>query len=239
MSQVELLRFKDDRELAEAAAEQWVLELQNLASKSNRYCVALSGGRIARRFFESVVMQAKHRALVMGSIHFFWGDERCVPPTDPESNFGVARALLLAPLGILAENIHRVRGEESPERACIEAQAELCKAATINSSGHVSLDMIFLGLGEDGHVASLFPEESEELMADGRIYRPVIASKPPPRRITFGYSTIAAAKEVWVFASGPGKENALRESLASGGQTPLARGLRLRRQLRIFTDIDA
>ena len=238
MSEIELLRFKDDRKLAETAAEQWIVQLQSLGSPCHRYCVALSGGRIARRFFESVVRQAKYHALALGWIHFFWGDERCVPPTDSESNFGVARELLLGPLGILDENIHRIRGEEPPEPASMEAQAELCKVAKFNSSGHASLEMIFLGLGEDGHVASLFPGESEELMSDARIYRPVIASKPPPRRISFGYSTIAAAKQVWVFASGPGKENALRESLAPGGQTPLARVLRLRRQIRIFTDIE-
>ena len=238
MSQVELLRFKDDRELAQSAAKQWVVQLQNLASTSNRYCVALSGGRIARRFFESVFTRAKYCDLSLGSMHFFWGDERCVPPTDSESNFAVARELLLTPMGISAENIHRIRGEDPPEPASIAAQAELCKVATINRSGHPVLEMIFLCLGEDGHVASLFPGESEELITDARIYRPVIAAKPPPRRITLGYSTIAAAKEVWVLASGSGKENALRDSLGPGGRTPLARVLQLRSQTRVFTDID-
>ena len=74
-------------------------------------------------------------------------------------------------------------------------------------------------------------------MASRVIYRPVIAAKPPPHRITLGYPAIAAALQVWVLASGPGKENALRESLSPLGHTPLARVLRSRAHTRIFTDI--
>jgi 6-phosphogluconolactonase len=74
-------------------------------------------------------------------------------------------------------------------------------------------------------------------MSSPAVYRAVTASKPPPRRITLGYAALAAAREVWVLASGAGKEAALRESLASGGRTPLARVLRERDGTRIFTDI--
>ena len=98
------------------------------------------------------------------------------------------------------------------------------------------LDLVFLGLGEDGHVASLFPEETEADRASHAIYRPVIATKPPPRRITLGYPAIAAAREVWVLASGAGKEDALRKSLA-GRETSLERVIGLRAHTRIFTDI--
>jgi 6-phosphogluconolactonase len=97
--------------------------------------------------------------------------------------------------------------------------------------------LVFLGLGENGHVASLFPEESESEMADPAVYRAVVAVKPPPRRITLGYAALAAARQVWVLASGAGKEDALRDSLAPNGRTPLARVLQRRAQTRIFTDI--
>ena len=81
------------------------------------------------------------------------------------------------------------------------------------------------------------PGESEEAISSKAVYRPVIGVKPPPRRITVGYGAIAAARQVWVLAAGAGKENALRRSLAAGGQTPLARVLKLRAHTRIFTDI--
>ena len=92
-------------------------------------------------------------------------------------------------------------------------------------------------MGEDGHVASLFPGEPEEVMRSQAVYRPVIATKPPPHRITMGYSTIAAARQVWVLASGAGKEKALREALGPGGKTPLVRVLKLRSHTKIFTDV--
>ncbi len=101
------------------------------------------------------------------------------------------------------------------------------------------LDLIFLGMGEDGHVASLFPGEPESLRADPSVYRAIANSpKPPPNRVTLGYPAIAAAREVWVLASGAGKEAALRESLQPDGQTPLAQVLQSRERTRVFTDIN-
>jgi 6-phosphogluconolactonase len=97
--------------------------------------------------------------------------------------------------------------------------------------------MIFLGMGEDGHVASLFPGETEDVINNGLVYRAVTAVKPPPRRITLGYAVLAAATEVWVVASGAGKEGALKESLSANGKTPLGRVLRSREDTKILTDI--
>ena len=97
------------------------------------------------------------------------------------------------------------------------------------------LDLVLLGMGEDGHVASLFPGEPETVMASKEVYRAVTNSpKPPPNRVTLGYPAIAAAQHVWVLVSGAGKERALRESLEPSGRTPLARVLRLRRQTTLF-----
>ena len=201
------------------------------------YCVALSGGRIAKRFCSAVANLAKTRPSLFGSVHFFWGDERCVPPTDPESNFALAQELLLRPLQVPEQQIHRIRGEERPESAAASAEAEIKQIAVLNSEGQPVLDLIFLGMGEDGHVASLFPGEPEEITRNKAIFRPVVAVKPPPNRITIGYAAIAAAKQIWVLASGAGKEAALRESLSETGKTPLARVIKLRAQTKIFTDI--
>jgi len=237
VNNVEINAFPDDCALAEAAAEQWVAEMGAAVQASTRYCVALSGGRIARRLFTALAGMAKARPQPLSSVHFFWGDERCVPPNDPESNFGMARELLLIPCKVADENIHRVRGEDEPDSAAASAESELSRIAPSAGAGQPVIDLIFLGMGEDGHVASLFPNESEDAIAASAVYRAVTASKPPPRRITLGYPAIVAAKQVWVLASGAGKADALRESLRPSGQTPLARVLGLRQVTRIFTDI--
>jgi 6-phosphogluconolactonase len=92
-------------------------------------------------------------------------------------------------------------------------------------------------MGEEGHVASLFPGEPASVTSLPALYRPVEVPKPPPNRVTLGYGAIAAARQVWVLVSGTGKEGALRQSLAPAGQTPLARVLRARAGTRIYTDV--
>lgn len=198
---------------------------------------ALSGGRIAKDFLSAVARMAKEHEQSLAHVHFFWGDERCVPPTDAESNYRIAEELLFTPLGLAHANIHRIRGEDESQRAASEAEDTLRRFTTANAGGVPVLDLVLLGMGEDGHIASLFPGEAADTMSSTAVYRAVTASKPPPRRITLGYGAIAAAREVWVLASGAGKEEALRESLSPGGTPPLARLLRERKQTRIFTDL--
>jgi 6-phosphogluconolactonase len=237
MQNVELIRFSNDSELAVSVGKRWASGLEALGETGRPYGVALSGGRIAARLFSVLAELAADRVDLFKPVHFFWGDERCVPPDDPESNFGLAQRLLLRPLAIPEGRVHRVRGEDQPKVAAARAAADLRGVMSGDAEDLPVLDLIFLGMGEDGHVASLFPGEGAEWVDDPAIYRPVVAVKPPPNRITFGYRTIAAAREVWVLASGAGKERALQDSLKPGGQTPLARVLKLRARTRIFTDI--
>src|ERR1043166_3716316 len=218
MGDFELIQFSNPEELARTAASNWLTDLRN-ASTTSAYCVALPGGRIARQFFCSVADQAKESAGLFNSVHFFWGDERCVPPTDPESNFGLAKECLLEPLKVPEPRIHRIKGEEPPDLASAQAEQELRRYASRRGNGQPVLDLVFLGVGEEGHTASLFPGEPEEVIESKAVFRPVPASKPPPRRITIGYGTIAAASNVWVLASGPGKQRALAQSLTQAAQT--------------------
>jgi len=231
-----LLTFSAAQALANTVAARWLDELEAARRGPQPYCVALSGGRIARAFFLAVTSQARERGLELRWVHFFWGDERCVAPTDPESNFGMARECLLGPLGIPDAQIHRTRGEALPEMAAAQAEAELRAIAPPGQGGQPVLDLVFLGMGEEGHVASLFPGEPEEIAASPAVYRPVTVPKPPPRRITLGYPAIRAARQVWVLAAGPGKAPALRQSLDPAGNTPLARVLKERRHTCILTD---
>lgn len=218
----QLLSFPNAQELARAAAQEWCAALTG-----DSQTVALSGGRIASEFFASIVQCGQENA-ALRTAHFFWADERCVPPGDPESNYRAARELLLDPLGIDPSRIHRIRGEDDPARAAHVASEEL---QTICGDRSV-LDWVFLGMGEDGHVASLFPGAE----ARHGIYYDTLGPKPPPRRITLSYDMLARARQVWVLASGKGKEAALRESLRADGATPLARVLKSRGDTRIFSD---
>ncbi len=278
MRNFELTAFATAENLARTIAAKWLDEIESARRAGKLHCVALSGGRITQKFFASVVEQAKARKIgdggtpsLPGNVHFFWADERCVPPGDPESNFKMANELLFAPLKISESQVHRIRGELPPEAAAAQAAAEILRivptgspsprrgegrgeeavftnptplAPTLSPLGRgkgvdslPALDLIFLGMGEDGHVASLFPGEMKTAGSDQAVYRAVRNSpKPPPNRVTLGYAAIAAARQVWVLVSGAGKKTALRESLDAHGDTPLARVTKIRTQTIIFSD---
>ena len=244
MKNFELISFATADELAHAVAGKWLDEIESVNRAGKSYCVALSGGHIAQKFFASFAKQAKARKIGDGdapslpaNVHFFWADERCVPPDDAESNFAIARKILFAPLKIADAQIHRIRGEDSPEAAAKAASSEISKIAPVNETGQPVLDLIFLGMGEDGHVASLFPGESEMAAANKAVYRAVKNSpKLPQNRVTLGYAAIAAARQVWVLVSGTGKKTVLHESLFCKNRTPLARVTQFRTQTKIFSD---
>jgi 6-phosphogluconolactonase len=234
----EILRCRDAAALASTAAAQWVTDLTHRGVGQGNYTVALSGGRITQAFFAQIVTQVKARSVALADVHFFWADERCVPPDNQDSNFKLADEHLFQPLNIASAQIHRLHGEDEPKAAARAAEAGLRATATGVCDGQPVLDMVFLGMGEDGHVASLFPGEAPSMMQDEAVYRAVLDSpKPPPERLTLGYRALAVAKEVWVLSSGGGKEAALRASLNPGGETPLGRVLSSRSQTRLWTDI--
>jgi 6-phosphogluconolactonase len=236
MKNFELISFANADELAARAASAWLDEIAAANHAARPHCAALSGGRIALKFFTSVVAQTRARELSLGLVHFFWADERCVPPDDAESNFRAAHELLFAPLRINDAQIHRIHGEDSPEIAAQKATMDICNVVPKNSGGQPVLDLIFLGMGEDGHVASLFPTQIEGTFPKAIFCAIRNSPKPPPDRVSLSYETIAAARAVWVLASGAGKEGALRESIFENGRTPLARVIQSRAQTKIFTD---
>jgi 6-phosphogluconolactonase len=237
MPQHEIQFFASDNELARHVASAWLRAVASAPRTNTPQKIALSGGRIARKLFVSIAEQATAQKISLAHLHFFWADERCVPPSDPESNFAIASELLLRPLGIVDDHIHRIRGELDPDTAAAEAARDLLATAPRNADGTPVLDWIFLGMGEDGHVASLFPGEKISAIESPSVYRAVVASKPPPHRITLGYPTLAAAREVWTLVSGAGKERALADSLAPGNATPFTRVLTSHPHTKIFSDI--
>src|ERR1051325_11201955 len=135
MGKFEFIPFASEDALAEAAAKAFAAELAAQARPGRPFCVALSGGRIAKGFFAALASQAQAETSLTANVHFFWSDERCVPPDDPESNFRVARELLFMPLKIAGDKIHRIRGEAPADFAVAEAEADLCRIAPLNGDG--------------------------------------------------------------------------------------------------------
>lgn len=225
--------YPDDPSLASAVAEGMRERLFAAGAAGRSFAVALSGGRISTRVF--AVLAAEPGGDWSAVARFFWADERCVPPDHPDSNYVAARRDLLEPLRIPADHVHRIAGELPPERAAELATAALRRETRAPDGTMPSLDLVLLGMGEDGHVASLFPGDDQTLADEQSVFLPVWnAPKPPPVRVTLSMGALLAAREVWVVIAGPGKEDALRESLSPAGRTPLARLLQRRPATRIL-----
>ncbi len=235
MNRFELKSFADPDALARAAAKDW---LDTAAKSTAPHLVALSGGRITKNFFVAVTKLVETSRVSLGNVEFFWADERCVPPDHPDSNFLLARENLFKPLAIADAKIHRLKGELPPAQGVSDANTTIGKLAPKNSAGLPMLDIIFLGLGEDGHIASMMPNAPAAAINSEAAYLHIDNSpKPPPNRLSLSYAAIAAAKTVWMLASGVGKEEALRQSLRPDGPTPFAHVIQSRPQTVIYTDI--
>jgi len=235
---LEISSFANPDALAEAVARRWLDEIAAAGQSGLPHRVAVSGGRIAGRLFTAVTALSRARGVAFDHVHFFWADERCVPPADPESNYRLAADLLLTPLKISPGQIHRLKGELDPEAAAREASAEISSLVPANAAGLPELDVVLLGMGEDGHVASLFPGAGAEVLPCPAPFLVIRNSpKPPPTRLSLSYAAIAAARQTWVLASGTGKEAALSASLTSPDRTPLARVIAARSQTHLFTNI--
>ena len=212
-----LRAFPNTESLAAAAAEHCATLFQQ---NKESFFLALSGGRIA----EPLCQNLAQLDCDLGHVHFFWADERCVPPTHHESNFAIAQHHLFQPRRITPNHVHRIEGELDPPSAAQRAEAELRRLAS--STTFPVLDLIILGVGEDGHTASLFPAHTEP---PGKLFYDVVGPKPPPHRVTMSYELITNARQILVLVSGPAKREVLLRSLHSG-DTPIGKVLATRRQ---------
>jgi 6-phosphogluconolactonase len=208
---------------AETLAEALAARLEEAAAEAiagrGRFTIALPGGSAARQFFPRLA-----RARVDWTrTDFFWSDERAVPPDDPESNYLLAQRLWLGPIAVPQANIHRLPAE-LPD---LEAAAAAAEKELLDSLGDPpGLDWLWLGVGPDGHVASLFP--GQPLLGEWvRFVAPVYDSpKPPAARLTFTLPTVAAARFLVVTALGSGKASALATALRDpDSRLPLALAL--------------
>jgi 6-phosphogluconolactonase len=196
------------------------------------FTVALSGGSLASQFCPELA----RLSFDWSRTEFFWADERAVPPGDPDSNYAVADALWLTPAHVPAGNIHRMRGEDPDlEQVARDYAVELTQAAGTPPR----LDLILLGVGPDGHVASLFP--GHRVAGEERRLVAMVddSPKPPPRRLTLTLPVLANAGRVVIVALGREKAAAVRDGLERDGATPLAVLIQRARNVRCLLDEEA
>jgi len=151
--------FEDGAALSQAAGAEFVALATAAIDARGRFTVALSGGSTPRRLYELLATPPLRDAVDWGRVEFFWGDERAVPPEHPDSNYGAAAAALLDKIGAAPSLVHRMRGEDPDlDRAARDYQLTIARRFEIDPEGPPpALDLILLGMGPDGHTASLFP----------------------------------------------------------------------------------
>src|SRR5262245_61580878 len=191
----ELVVLSDPGALADEAARRFVALARAAVEGGGRFTVALSGGSTPRALHERLARPPLRDEVDWEQVQVYWGDERYVPPDDPESNFRMARETLLAHVPIPAANIYPVPTVGGTPEAAASAYAE-----TLTASFGADLprfDLILLGMGPDGHTASLFPGHPEVVAPGEELVVAVHgAPKPPPERISFALKLINAAAQV-------------------------------------------
>jgi 6-phosphogluconolactonase len=209
--------FSDDACLMRAEAERLVVLARDAIAARGRFLLALSGGSTPRRLYELLSTSSYADRIDWSRTHVFWGDERGVPPDHPASNYRMAREALLDRVPIPEENIHRIHGEDDPERAAEAYERELARFFGPNEGPPArSFDEVLLGMGTDGHTASLFPgtppvtEQRRWVMAQ-HVERPQAMW-----RITLTPPVLNAADDVSFLVAGAAKAERLQEVLEGG-----------------------
>ena len=195
--------FRDHLELSRAAADLFEDSARQAIATRGRFLVALSGGTTPVALYQRLVQSP----IEWERVHVFWGDERCVPVDDPGNNYGQARLVLLSHVPLPAGNIHRIKSELKPAAAARDYAAVLKQFAE-PPLNWPRFDLVLLGMGEDGHVASIFPGSRPESAVP---VRPVTADYQdrPTQRVTLTPLVFNSARQILFLVSGAGKSKAL------------------------------
>jgi 6-phosphogluconolactonase len=220
MSEVEI--FSDRTELVRAEAERIAALARGATAARGRCLVALSGGSTPRPLYELLATAPYATRIDWARLHLFWGDERCVPPDHPDSNYRMTREAMIDHVPLPPENVHRIRGEDPPDRAAQEYERVLREFFGSGDRPARSFDLVLLGLGRDGHTASIFPG-TPATTETHRWAMSVHATAPRDMwRITLTTVVLNAAADVTFLVAGADKAPRLHQVLqASAGQRPV------------------
>lgn len=207
--------FADVQAMSEAAAQEWLRSSREAIAARGRFTVALSGGSTPKRLYQLLASQSIRSHVDWGRVEIFWGDERCVPPDDPDSNYRMAREAMLAHLPIPDEHIHRIEAERADrDAAARDYQTVLARTFQVPADGEPpAFDLILLGMGPDGHTASLFPQTQ----ALDETKRWVVANPVPQlhtERVTLTRPILKRARQVLFLVAGADKAERMVEVLA-------------------------
>ena len=207
--------FDDASSLEEAVAREVVRTARNAVSRRGVCHVALAGGSTPRGVYARLSEEPHRGRIDWSKVHLFWGDERCVPPDDPKSNYRMAHEALLSKVPLHESSVHRIPIELGPERAAAAYEEEI---RAVGGGAVPRFDLILLGMGADGHTASLFPN-TPALRQEPRLVAPTVAPSPPRQRVTLTLRAINAARKVLFLVAGGEKARTLARALEEGGQT--------------------
>lgn len=223
------VRVGDLAFVVETLAADVEAEAERALAQQRAFTIAIPGGSVARHFFPRLA----RLALDWSNVEFFWADERAVPPTSPDSNYALARTLWLEPAGVPPERIHRMRGEATElDRAAREYSDDLARVA----GSPPRLDYVLLGVGPDGHVASLFPGNAA-LLDPREVVAIEDAPAPLPRRLSLSLQVLTSARRVVVAAFGEEKAEVIKEAVTNADSAlPVARVARGARNCALLLD---
>ncbi|HUB03130.1 MAG TPA: 6-phosphogluconolactonase [Terriglobales bacterium] len=201
-----------------AAAEEFVRVGNTAIAARGRFTVALSGGSTPKSLYS--LLATNHADFTWNRTFLFFGDERHVPPDHPDSNYRMVNESLLKKIAIPSENVFRVKAENpDAARAASEYEAQLIRFFALKPNEFPRFDLIFLGLGPDGHTASLFPG-SEGLKEKSKMVIANWVEKFKTDRISFTYPVLDNSAEVIFLASGPDKADMVKQVLEGDTQPP-------------------
>ena len=213
----DVIVYADPEDLAEATAARLLLRIGDVLAHRGRADIVLTGGTVGIATLAATARSPLAAGIDWTAVHVWWGDERFVADGDPDRNEGQAQRALLAALPLAEDTIHRMGSSSAFDTAELAAEAY---AAELAAQGDPAFDVLMLGLGPDGHVASLFPGHPGYEAAGASAIAVHDSPKPPPTRVSLTLEAINRAAEVWVVAAGAPKAEVVARCLRGDTELP-------------------
>lgn len=208
--------YPDSNTLSHEAAQYVVRLATEAIANHGRFTIALSGGSTPKALYSLLGNEPYRSQIDWALVEIFWSDERCVPPDSSDSNYQLAQEVLLSNVPIAANQVHRMPADK-PDRDAASQEYIQEMQRVFGTDGIPSFDLLQLGMGPEGHTASLFPHQAS-LHEQQRLVMPVNVPKPPPPRLTFTPPLLNAARHVLFLVTGSEKADALQAVLEGSYQ---------------------